>query len=67
MILVEALGYKSHKMDVDGIKIAIDSLNRYFRFFKKAEKVKHHHFGSVFEQIIVEFETLGGIDALEEC
>jgi hypothetical protein len=67
VILVEALGYKNHKMNADGLKIALDSLKRYFKFFKQAEMVKHHAFGLVYEQMNLEFETLGGIDALEEC
>jgi hypothetical protein len=66
-ILAEALCYKAHKMDNDGLKITLDSIRRYFKFFKQAEKVKHPQFGEVYAQMVLEFETHGGIDALEEC
>jgi hypothetical protein len=66
-ILAEALAFKCHKMDADGLKITLDSLKRYFKFFKQAEKINHHQFGSVFQKLVMEFESLGGLDALEEC
>jgi hypothetical protein len=50
-----------------GLKISLDSLKRYFRFFKQAEKVKNQDYWQIYGQMMMEFENLGGIDFLEQC
>lgn len=36
IILAEALSFKTHKMNTSGLHITLDSLKRYFKFFKQA-------------------------------
>lgn len=69
-ILCSALHYKSIPTESDSLKVALDSLGFYFKFFRKAKSSKQQEvlesFGAIFDQMISKFED-EGLDALESC
>ena len=70
-ILVEALSYEFAKTCSFGLKIALDSIAKYFGFYKHTLKLNSTDaevYGNAFQQLKDEFEfKLGGLDVLERC
>lgn len=71
--MTKALNFSEAETQIEGLKVALDALNGYFKLFSKAQKPNASHelsscYGQDLDVILQDFEVnLQGLDILERC